>query len=99
MEKSKYLRIGEVAKQINIHEQTIREYERRGLIKPERSSKQTRLFSKKDLLRIEIIITLTQEMGINLSGVNLVLTLAKRMGMNDDELLDYITDNMLELMI
>lgn len=99
MEKSKYLRIGEVAKQINIHEQTIREYERRGLIKPERSSKQTRLFSKKDLLRIEIIITLTQEMGINLSGVNLVLSLAKRMGMNDDELLDYITDNMLELMI
>ena len=93
MKAKEFLYIGEVAKLINIHEQTIREYERKGLIKPDRSSRKTRLFSKIDLLRIEIIITLTQELGLNLSGVKIIFTLAKTAGMNDDELLDFITDN------
>jgi len=94
-----YFYIGQVAKQINIHEQTIREYERRGLIKPERSKKNTRLFTKKDLLQIEIIITLTQELGINLSGVKLIFKLAESSDVNDDELLDFVTDNMAEFQL
>jgi MerR family transcriptional regulator, heat shock protein HspR len=94
-----YLYIGQVAKQINIHEQTIREYERRGLIKPERSERNTRLFTKKNLLQIEIIITLTQELGINLSGVKLIFKLAESSDMNNDELLDFVTDNMPEFQL
>jgi MerR family transcriptional regulator/heat shock protein HspR len=96
MKEESYMYIGEAAKKINIHEQTIREYERRGLLKPDRSSRNTRLYTKKDLLRIEIIITLTQEVGLNLSGVNVLLSLARHLGMSDDELLDYITDNITE---
>ncbi|MDP8221558.1 MAG: MerR family transcriptional regulator [Candidatus Stygibacter frigidus] len=98
MAEKEFYYIGEVAKQINIHEQTIREYERRGLIKPQRSTRNTRIFTKKDLLQIEIIITLTQELGINLSGVKLVMELAEIGKMSDDELLDFITDNMPELL-
>ena len=98
MDKKEFYYIGEVAKQINIHEQTIREYERRGLIKPQRSTRNTRIFTKKDLLQIEIIITLTQELGINLSGVKLVMELAASGKMSDDELLDFITDNMPEFL-
>ncbi|MCF7911053.1 MAG: MerR family transcriptional regulator [Candidatus Cloacimonetes bacterium] len=94
-----YFYIGEVAKQIKIHEQTIREYEKRGLIKPARSERNTRIFSKKDLLQIEIIITLTQELGINLSGVKLIFKLAEGSGMNNDEMLDFITDNMPEFQL
>jgi len=48
------------------------------------------------LLQIEIIITLTQELGINLSGVKLVMKLAENSKMSDDELLDFVTDNMPE---
>jgi MerR family transcriptional regulator, heat shock protein HspR len=96
METFKKLHIGEVAKKINIHEQTIREYERRGLIKPERSLRRTRQFSAEDLLKIEIIITLTQELGTQLSAVKIIFALAKKYSMPDDELLDFITDNIAE---
>lgn len=97
MKDNEYIYIGEAAKRINIHEQTIREYERKGLIKPDRSKNNTRLFNRKDLIRIELIITLTQELGMNLSGVNVILSITRHKGMSDDELLDYITDNLSEL--
>lgn len=95
----KYYKIGEAAKLINIHEQTIRDYERRGLLKPKRTPNNIRLFSAKDLLRIEIIITLTQELGINLSGVKIIFSLQHSLSMTDDELLDYITDNIAEFRV
>ena len=97
MEGEEFCYIGEAAKKINIHEQTIREYERRGLIQPQRSARNTRLFSRKDLLRIELIITLTQELGLNLSGVKVIFALGDKQGMNEDELLDFIMDNISEL--
>jgi Predicted transcriptional regulators len=90
--KEKYL-IGEVAKQVGIHDQTIRMYERKKLIFPQRSEHNTRFFSKNDVTRINIIITLTQEIGMNLSGVKIVFALAKKLRMNDDELLDFIYDH------
>lgn len=93
MQDNELVKIGEAAKLINIHEQTIRDYERKGLIKIQRSANNTRLFSKEDLIRIELIITLTQELGLNLSGVKLVTELQHRLEMSDDELLDFITDN------
>ena len=90
--KEKFL-IGEVAKQLGIHDQTIRIYERKKLISPERSEHQTRLFTKNDVTKINIIITLTQEIGLNLSGVKIVFALGKKLKMSDDELLDFIYDH------
>ena len=85
--------IGEVAKQLGIHDQTIRMYERKKLIHPQRSAHQTRLFNKNDVTKINIIITLTQEIGLNLSGVKIVFALSKKLRMSDDELLDFIYDH------
>ena len=94
MKKSKELiTIGAVAKKLGIHEQTIRTYEREGLLKPVRSVKNTRFFSKQDITRIITIITLTQEFGLNRTGVNLLFSLAKNRRMKDEELLDFIEDH------
>ena len=92
--KKKY--IGEIARELKIHEQTIREYERRGLINPKRTPRNVRYFSQDDTDRLMIIITLTNELHINISGVKLIFALAKRMEINDDELLDYIHDHINE---
>lgn len=93
MEKKDRYLIGEVAKQLGIHDQTIRMYERKKLISPQRSEHQTRLFTKNDVTKINIIITLTQEIGLNLSGVKIVFSLARKLKMSDDELLDFIYDH------
>lgn len=91
--------IGEVAKNLGIHDQTIRMYERKNLIKPQRTANGTRLFSKNDMTKITIIITLTQEVGLNLSGVKIVFALARKLKMSDDELLDFIYDHSLEFKV
>ncbi|MEA1973338.1 MAG: MerR family transcriptional regulator [Candidatus Cloacimonadota bacterium] len=88
--------IGEIARELKIHEQTIREYERRGLISPQRTPKNMRYFSRRDVHRLMTIITLTSELRINISGVRLILSLAEKLGLNDDELLDYIHDHINE---
>lgn len=94
-----YMLIGEVAKRLGIHDQTIRMYERKHLIKPHRTSNNTRLFSQNDVTKITIIITLTQEIGLNLSGVKIVFSLARRLKMTDDELLDFIYDHHSEFQV
>ena len=85
--------IGDVAKNLKLHEQTIREYERQGLVLPNRSPKGRRIFSNQDISRISVIALLTQELGLNFTGVNLVLSLARNGRMSDDELYDYIIDH------
>jgi len=92
MKKAHYL-IGEIAKQVGIHDQTIRTYEREGLLHPRRNEHNVRLFNEGDLKRIILIITLTQEMGMNFTGVRLVLELGRRLQMQPDELLDFIEDH------
>lgn len=100
MEKKKdTMLIGQVAKLLGIHDQTIRMYERKQLIKPLRTQNHTRLFRQSDITRITIIITLTQEVGLNLSGVKIVFALARRLKMSDDELLDFIYDHSAEFKI
>ncbi len=96
--KDHYL-IGEAAKQVGIHDQTIRMYERKNLLKPHRTANNTRIFTSDDITRINTIITLTQEVGLNLSGVKMVFALAKLNGMNDDELLDFVYDHLKEFQI
>jgi len=85
--------IGDVAKKLGIHDQTIRMYERKNLLKIRRTEKNTRVFNQNDITKITLIITLTQEVGMNLSGVKMVFALAKKLQMSEDELLDFVYDH------
>lgn len=64
-----------VAKALEIHPQTLRQYERENLITPSRSSGKIRLYSQKDIDRIKLILRLTRELGVNLAGVDVILRL------------------------
>jgi MerR family transcriptional regulator, heat shock protein HspR len=70
--------ISVVSKMFDVHQQTIRLYEKEGLIQPKRSDGNTRLFSEEDIERLEEIIHLTHQLGINLAGVEMVLQLHKK---------------------
>jgi MerR family transcriptional regulator/heat shock protein HspR len=71
--------ISSVAETYEVHPQTLRLYERLGLLKPSRSEGNTRLYSDKDLERLEFILTLTRDMGVNLAGVEVILNMRERM--------------------
>jgi len=71
--------ISSVAESYQIHPQTLRLYERLGLLKPSRSDGNTRLFTEEDLQRLEIILTLTRELGVNLAGVEVILNMRENM--------------------
>ena len=73
-----FFSISAVAKMFSVHQQTIRLYEREGLLSPKRSDGNTRLFSEEDVDRLEQIIYLTHKLGINLAGVQMVLKLQKQ---------------------
>ena len=76
--KKGFFSISAVAKMFSVHQQTIRLYEKQGLITPNRSDGGTRMFSEEDIDRLENIIYLTHELGINLAGVEMVLKLKKQ---------------------
>lgn len=78
--KKGYFSISAVAKMFSVHQQTIRLYEKEGLIHPKRSAGNTRLFSEEDVDKLEQIIYLTHELGINLAGVEMILRLQKQIG-------------------
>ncbi|MEX0849773.1 MAG: MerR family transcriptional regulator [Candidatus Dependentiae bacterium] len=73
-----FFSISAVAKMFSVHQQTIRLYEKEGLINPKRSSGNTRLFSEDDIDRLEEVIYLTHQLGINLAGVQMILKLKKK---------------------
>lgn len=91
--------IGEVASKLGIHEQTIRTYEKKNLIAPKRSQKNTRLFTEQDILRLTNIVTLTEEFRLNLVGVKLVYILKEELDMSEDEFWDFIQDNRNNILI
>ncbi len=70
--------ISVVAKVLNIHPQTLRQYEREGLITPSRTEGKTRLYSQKDIDRIKTILRLTRDLGVNLAGVDIILRLKEQ---------------------
>jgi MerR family transcriptional regulator, heat shock protein HspR len=78
--------ISVVAKMFSVHQQTIRMYEKQGLITPKRSSGNTRLFSEEDVDRLEEVIYLTHKLGVNLSGVEMILKLQKKIKRMQDEM-------------
>ncbi len=70
--------ISAVAELYNLHPQTLRLYERVGLLKPSRSEGNTRLYTEGDLERLEVILTLTREMGVNLAGIEIILNMREK---------------------
>jgi MerR family transcriptional regulator/heat shock protein HspR len=76
--KRGYYSISAVAKMFSVHQQTIRLYEKEGLITPKRSEGNTRLFAEEDIDKLEHIIYLTHQLGINLAGVEMILKLQKQ---------------------
>ncbi|MEO2152862.1 MAG: helix-turn-helix transcriptional regulator [Aquificae bacterium] len=80
MKKRKgFYTIGMVARMYNIHPQTLRLYEREGLLKPQRTAGNNRLYTDEDLERLEFILTLTREFGVNLAGVDIILRMKEQM--------------------
>lgn len=73
-----FFSISAVAEMFSVHQQTIRLYEREGLINPKRSDGNTRLFSEEDVNKLEEVIYLTHKLGINLAGVQMILKLQKQ---------------------
>ncbi|MCW5962148.1 MAG: helix-turn-helix transcriptional regulator [Pyrinomonadaceae bacterium] len=77
--KVKTYTISAVAELFGIHPQTLRLYEREGLLKPSRSEGNTRLYEDSDLERLEVILSLTRDLGVNLAGVEIILNMREKM--------------------
>jgi MerR family transcriptional regulator/heat shock protein HspR len=89
----KYYMISVVAKSYGIHPQTLRLYEREGLLKPSRTEGNTRLYSEDDLRQLEVILNLTRDLGVNLAGVEIVLNMRNKMEQMQvevNEFVDYV---------
>ena len=78
--------ISAVAAMFHVHPQTLRLYEREGLLKPSRSRGNTRLYVDEDLKRLEVILNLTRDLKVNLAGVDVILGMRERMGVLRQEL-------------
>src|SRR6476646_9807368 len=76
--KAAYM-ISAIAEQYEIHPQTLRLYEREGLLAPSRSEGNTRLYTEDDLERLEVILHLTRDLGVNLAGVEIILNMREKM--------------------
>ena len=77
--KVKTYTISAVAELYDIHPQTLRLYEREGLLKPSRSEGNTRLYTDTDLERLDVILSLTRDLGVNLAGVEIILNMREKM--------------------
>src|SRR5579862_7577886 len=83
--------ISAVAEQYQIHPQTLRLYEREGLLKPSRSEGNTRLYTGEDLERLEVILKLTRDLGVNLAGVEIILNMRERMGEMQRQIEEFVS--------
>src|ERR1041384_741037 len=87
--KAAYM-ISAVAEQYAIHPQTLRLYEREGLLKPSRSDGNTRLYTEEDLERLEVILHLTRDLGVNLAGVEIILNMREKMGEMQSQIQEFV---------
>src|SRR6187399_3589332 len=88
-----YYMISAVSQKYKIHPQTLRLYEREGLLKPSRTEGNTRLYSEEDLEQLETILSLTRDLGVNLAGVEIILNMRRkieRMQHEVNEFMDYV---------
>ena len=86
-----YYMISAVAQKYNIHPQTLRLYEREGLLKPSRSEGNTRLYTGDDMERLEVILKLTRDMGVNLAGVEIILNMRRKIEQMQHEVNEFMT--------
>ena len=99
--KTKKYTISVVAEEYGVHPQTLRLYEREGLIKPSRSAKGTRYYTEEDVERLELILSLTRDLGVNLAGVEIILNMREkmyRMQREFENFLQYIRENIAQEM-
>jgi MerR family transcriptional regulator/heat shock protein HspR len=82
--------ISAVAEQYAIHPQTLRLYEREGLLAPSRSEGNTRLYTDEDLERLEVILHLTRDLGVNLAGVEIILNMRQKMEAMQTQIEEFI---------
>ena len=87
--KAAYM-ISVVAEQYDIHPQTLRLYEREGLLKPSRSDGNTRLYTPEDVERLEVILHLTRDLGVNLAGVEIILNMREKMGEMQAQIQEFV---------
>src|ERR1700684_4086661 len=87
--KAAYM-ISAVAEQYQIHPQTLRLYEREGLLKPSRSDGNTRLYTDDDLERLEVILHLTRDLGVNLAGVEIILNMRAKMAAMQGQIEEFV---------
>ncbi len=90
--------ISVVAEMYEIHPQTLRMYEREGLLRPSRSEGNTRLYTDEDLERLEFILNLARDLGVNIAGIAIVLQMRERMEEMNRQMqgfVDYVREEML----
>jgi MerR family transcriptional regulator, heat shock protein HspR len=85
-----YYMISAVAAKYNIHPQTLRLYEREGLLKPSRTDGNTRLYSDEDLQELETVLALTRDLGVNLAGVEIILNMRRKMERMQHEVTEFM---------
>ncbi len=89
--------ISVVAEQFGIHPQTLRLYEREGLLKPSRTDGNTRLYTDTDIERLDLILSLTRDLGVNLAGVEIILNMRLKMEamqVQMEEFVSYVHENL-----
>jgi MerR family transcriptional regulator/heat shock protein HspR len=86
----RYYMISVVARMYEIHPQTLRLYEREGLLKPSRTDGNTRLYSEDDLKQLEVILNLTRDLGVNLAGIEIVLNMRRKMEQMQAEVSEFV---------
>jgi len=89
--------ISVVSEMLGIHPQTLRMYEREGFIKPKRSGGNTRLYSEEDVEKLEMVLRLTRELGVNLAGVEVVLSMREKMEQMQREMEESVRQLRVEL--
>lgn len=87
--KAHYM-ISAVSQRYEIHPQTLRLYEREGLLKPSRTEGNTRLYSEEDLVQLETILSLTRDLGVNLAGVEIILNMREKMDRMQNEVNEFM---------
>jgi MerR family transcriptional regulator/heat shock protein HspR len=87
--KAAYM-ISAIAEQYEIHPQTLRLYEREGLLKPSRSEGNTRLYTDADIERLEVILHLTRDLGVNLAGVEIILNMREKMDQMQSQIQEFV---------
>jgi MerR family transcriptional regulator/heat shock protein HspR len=98
-EPKNYYHISSVSEMFNIHPQTLRLYEREGLLRPSRSDGNTRCYTDEDLRQLELILNLTRDLGVNLAGVEVVINMRRKIEQIEEEVnmfLEYIRKEFFE---